>query len=297
MLSKEERSKAMTGLAFINHKSAVTAMIKLSESNIQDVVEGAKYWLSFRQTNDWIDLLDWKSLEMNLGVEKKRAQMKAASERILNEYISLDTRSDAAKSMAIDSIGGQMIIGMMASKVFPKDLYSSVDSLLLKNPDKSVRIQAINYFNKQLVNSYSFKFIDGLKSDPKKGKNIFLQNCSTCHRIGADGKDIGPDLTLINKKYDKSSLLNAIINPNASIVFGYEPWVIETKQRETFYGFLLADDRVIVIKDVAGIKHTILKEDITKREKQSKTVMPSASSMGLTNMDLANLIEYLTALK
>ena len=296
MLSKEERSKAMTGLAFINHKSAVTEMIKLSKSNSQDVVEGAKYWLSFRQTNDWIDLLDWKSLEMNLGVEKKRAEMKAASERILNEYISLDTRSDAAKSMASDSIGGQMIIGMMLSKLFPKDLYASVDSLLIHNPDKSVRVQAINFLNQHLGNSYSMTVIDGVKADSKKGKNLFIQNCSSCHRIGVNGKDIGPDLTLISKKYDKSSLLNAIINPNASIVFGYEPWVIETKERETFYGFLLADSKAIIIKDVAGVNHTIRKENIMKREKQSKTLMPSASSMGLSNIDLANLIGYLTAL-
>ena len=115
--------------------------------------------------------------------------------------------------------------------------------------------------------------------------------------MGADGKDIGPDLTLINKKYDKSSLLNAIINPNASIVFGYEPWLIETKEGDTFYGFILADDKTVVIKDISGIKHSIRKEDITKRNKQSKTVMPSAASMGLSNIDLANLVGYLNALK
>ena len=120
-------------------------MIKLSASNIQDVAEGAKYWLSFRQTNDWIDLLDWKSIKLNLGAEKKRADMKAATERILNEYISLESKSNTAKRMASDSMGGQMIIGMMLSKVFPKDLYASVDSLLIHNPDQSVRLQAINF--------------------------------------------------------------------------------------------------------------------------------------------------------
>ncbi len=296
LLSKEERSKALTGLAFVNHENAANAMIKLSASNIQDVAEGAKYWLSFRQTNDWIDLLDWKSIKLNLGAEKKRADMKAASERILNEYISLDSKANTAKRMASDSMGGQMIIGMMLSKVFPKDLYASVDSLLIHNSDQSVRLQAINFFNQHLGNSYSMTVIDGIKADPKKGKNVFTQNCSSCHRVGANGKDIGPDLTLINKKYDKSSLLNAIINPNASIVFGYEPWIINTKDGDTFYGFILADDKTVVLKDISGIKHSIRKENITKREKQSKTLMPSAASMGLSNIDLANLIGYLTAL-
>ena len=296
VLSKDERSKALTGLAFVNHENAANAMMKLSQSNIQDVAEGAKYWLSFRQTNDWSDLLDWKSIKLNLGIEKKRADMKAASERILNEYISLDSKANTAKRMASDSMGGQMIIGMMLSKLFPKDLYASVDSLLIHNPDQSVRLQAINFFNQHLGNSYSMSVIDGVKADPKKGKNLFIQNCSSCHRIGANGKDIGPDLTRINKKYDKSSLLNAIINPNASIVFGYEPWLIDTKEGDTFYGFLLADNKSIVIKDVVGVKHTIQKNDITKREKQSKSIMPSAASMGLSNVDLANLIGYLTAL-
>jgi putative heme-binding domain-containing protein len=96
---------------------------------------------------------------------------------------------------------------------------------------------------------------------------------------------------------DQSSLINAIKYPNASIVFGYEPWIIDTKTGESFYGFLVADGKNVVIKDLSGKKHVIPAESITKRKKQESSIMPNAVSLGLTEEDLVHLTKYLLELK
>jgi hypothetical protein len=83
-ITQNDRKKAITALAFIKHKAAAEAMLDLSKSKLTDVAEQAKYWLSFRQSNDWFDLLDWSKTGLNLEQEKRMAQMKAGREKMLN---------------------------------------------------------------------------------------------------------------------------------------------------------------------------------------------------------------------
>ena len=105
-----------------------------------------------------------------------------------------------------------------------------------------------------------------------------MSKCSSCHRIGSTGNDIGPDLTLIKKKFDKQALMDAIVNPSAGIVFGYEAWTINTKDGKSQFGFLVADGKdAVVIKDLAGIHHTIPVQNISSRKKSEKSLMPEAS--------------------
>jgi hypothetical protein len=62
LISTEERNRMLTALGFIKDKGAARAMLLASASDLRDVKEGAAYWLSFRQSNDWYDLLDWSKV-------------------------------------------------------------------------------------------------------------------------------------------------------------------------------------------------------------------------------------------
>ena len=123
---------------------------------------------------------------------------------------------------------------------------------------------------------------------------IFTQRCANCHKAGNEGNTIGPELTMINKKFDRTALLDAVINPDAAIVFGYEPWLINKKDGESVYGFLIAENKNnVVLKDIAGKKHVIPAADISLKQKQNKSLMPDPVANGLSENDLANVIEYL----
>ena len=110
--------------------------------------------------------------------------------------------------------------------------------------------------------------------------------------------DVGPNLTQIKNKFQREALLDAIVNPNAGIVFGYEAWLINTQGGDSYFGFLVADGaQTIVIKDLSGKKHTIPTATIASRKKQSNSLMPEPSSLGLTDQNLADIAEYLLALR
>lgn len=299
-LPMTERKRAMTALAFINDVKAAKLMLELSSSSSKVIADQAKYWLAFRQANDWGDLLDWKTVGFDLKQERHLASMVAAKERILNTNISVDDRCRTATVMANDEVGGRILLGLGEANSIPADIQSCVIKGFTKNPDLGNRLRAEKLFSEKN------QPVDlGMSNDPgihvaadfEKGKNIFMQKCSSCHKISNVGSEIGPDLTFIGKKLDQSSLINAIKYPNASIVFGYEPWIIDTKTGESFYGFLLADGKNIIIKDLSGKKHVIPAESVTKRKKQESSIMPNTVSLGLTEEDLVHLTKYLLELK
>ncbi|MCK8491974.1 HEAT repeat domain-containing protein [Spirosoma sp. RP8] len=133
-----------------------------------------------------------------------------------------------------------------------------------------------------------------LSGDAKAGKSLFKAMCATCHRYSQQGTDVGPDLTQVHQKFDKSGLLDAIIHPSAGIAFGYEPWLITTKGGQTYYGFLVSDgSQAIVIKGIKGQQHTIPTNQVASRRQYKTSLMPEPSSMGLSDQQVADITAFL----
>jgi len=294
-LSSQQRTAALTALGFINDKGTVSEMVKLSKSKLPGVSETAAYWLSFRQSNDWVTLYDWSKIDLNTSYERKLAQMKVKKQIVLDGHQSLNERKWRVQEMAMDSVGAQMLIGMAAEKKMPRELLPFIEEKIFQNPVAAIRMLAGDYFKRSGSDkTYSIKNILKLPPDIADGKQVFSSRCASCHKVNNEGASIGPDLTDIGKKFDNQSLLDAIINPGATIVFGYESWMINTKDGESLYGFLISENQhSIVIKDIAGQKHTIDVNKITSKKKQEKSLMPDPATNGLTEQNLADVLAFL----
>jgi putative membrane-bound dehydrogenase-like protein len=296
-LSAQARSEAITALGFIDTRKAVAAMITLSKSKLPDVAEQARYWLAFRQSNDWFALVDWSKAGIDPEQERRLAAMQVKRGKILDEYLPFDEKKWNAHDMAKDGIGGQMLIAMAAENKLEAPLLAEVGKVIFDNPDASVRIQAALYFKKPGQSSVSIPAIVALQKNATAGQKVFEQNCASCHRVKTIGTDVGPELTEIKSKFDRATLLDAIVNPSAGIVFGYEPWLISTQQGQSYFGFIVADGNAVVIKDLTGKRITLAATDITLRKRQDKSPMPEAAALGLSEQNLADLAEYLLTVK
>jgi putative membrane-bound dehydrogenase-like protein len=292
---ESERSRAVTALSYINTTQAAHAMLSLAQSNIPQVATQARYWLAFRQSNDWLDLIDWKKSGIDPVSEKQIADMTVKAGKLLNEELPFDERKGNAQDMARDTVGAQMLIDLVAAGKVPRTFYKAIETEIFRNPSMSIRMQAGHYFTKPGVSkTYSVPAITQLVPDTQQGEMLFSQHCTPCHRVGTKGKDIGPELTHIGGKYDQAALLDAIVNPSAGIVFGYEPFLVSTNEGTSFFGFLVADGpQTVVIKDLAGRRHTIRTASIKSRKQQDNSLMPEPSTFGLTEQDLANLSGFL----
>jgi putative membrane-bound dehydrogenase-like protein len=297
-VSSEQRQRAITALGFINDGQAVSAMLELTKSSQKDVAEQSAYWVSFRQSNDWFKLADWRKAGIDPVRERKIAEMKVKMSNVLDVRMPLDEKNRSARDLAADPIGSRMILSMLSEGRFPKDMYKTVSEKLLNSKDQTVRVQASQYFETGDKHTYAIPSLAAMKSDGEKGRIIFESKCSSCHKVSARGKDIGPELTLIKKKFDKQALMDAIVNPSSGIVFGYEAWTINTNDGQSHFGFLVADGKdVIVVKDLGGDRHTIPVKDIVSRQKSEKSLMPEASALGLSDQDLVDVVGFLNSFR
>lgn len=296
-LSMDQRGRAITALAFINDRKAVSAMLNLVKSSQPDIAEQAAYWIGFRQGNDWSQLADWAKTGIDPEAVRKVAAMKVKLSNIMDEKMPLDEKKRSAREMARDIVGSKMLLALAAEQKFPADLYDEVGKIMLTSADQGVRVQASQYFRSDNRDTYAIPSIVNLDANRANGKQVFDGKCGSCHRVGASGRDIGPELSTIGKKFEKEALIDAIVNPSAGIVFGYEAWTISTRDGQSHFGFLVGDsDKAVLIKDVAGKIRTIATSDITSRQKAEKSLMPDASSLDMSDQELADVAAYLTSL-
>ena len=139
-----------------------------------------------------------------------------------------------------------------------------------------------------------------LPGNSAHGRAVFERlesSCTSCHRVNEVGVDFGPALSEIGTKLPKEAIFDAIINPNAGISMGFETTQLETKdggatgivRSET------ADDLVLALPGGTSVKFA--KNQITKREKLTTSMMPSGLNQALSQQDLVDLVEYLASLK
>jgi putative membrane-bound dehydrogenase-like protein len=296
-LRETERSSALTALAFINTREAVKAMISLAGDQNAAVAEQARYWITFRQGNSWYALWDWRRSDIDLGFERRLAALKIKRNRILDPQMPLNEKRWAARDMSKDEEGARMLLSMVADDQVPEPLRPFVEKLFRNHGNEMLRMQASRHFVRSGPAELTVARIRELSGDVTAGKSVFDNQCAACHRVQKKGKDIGPDLTAIKTKFDREALLDAIVNPDAGIVFGYDPWTITLRDGQSHFGFLVADGaQTVTIKDLAGKSRVIDTGQIVSRKKQEGSLMPSPSALGLSGQDVADVSAYLMTL-
>jgi len=148
------------------------------------------------------------------------------------------------------------------------------------------------YANSKPVAKYAAATTNGSAA---RGQELFRgrASCSSCHTFDEFGGSIGPDLSVIAAKHDAGSLATAIYDPQDAIALGYENWIIKLKDGQQFFGSILSDGEVVLIKDSTGKRHAIKADDIAGRNEVPTSLMPSASALNLSENDVADITAFL----
>ena len=144
--------------------------------------------------------------------------------------------------------------------------------------------------------------IFNLTGDPAAGKRLFFEtasvSCKNCHRIGDAGKEVGPELTAIGKKYDRAQLLESILEPSKRIDPKYVTHLVETDEGRVASGLLVKkDDAEVVLKDAQNMEIRIPAAQIEKLVPQGQSLMPDLLVRDMTAQQVADLLAYLSSLK
>ncbi len=141
-----------------------------------------------------------------------------------------------------------------------------------------------------------------LTGDVESGRRLFFETasvqCKNCHRVQNAGKELGPDLTQIGKKYSREQLLESILEPSKFIDPKFVTYVVETKSGRLHTGLLVKKDgKEVVLKDVEGKLIPIAAAEVERIAGQRASLMPELQVRDLTAQQAADLISYLSSLK
>jgi putative membrane-bound dehydrogenase-like protein len=131
-----------------------------------------------------------------------------------------------------------------------------------------------------------------LKGSVTRGKAA-VTVCYTCHQIGSQGTDFGPDLTMFGKTQTRETILNSMINPSAEISHGYDGSEVVTKDDLVIHGMVLSSSDPLIIKSMAGQVQTVPRSRVKSVRRLNRSLMFSADMLGLTPETLADIAAYL----
>jgi putative heme-binding domain-containing protein len=143
-------------------------------------------------------------------------------------------------------------------------------------------------------------FADRNFGNAEKGREVFhgAIGCATCHKASGKGGEIGPDLTGVAAKYNRAALIESVLYPSKQILDGYKSTIVETKDGESYTGYIRDENaKELILLDAAGAKHPFAKDQVSKRSESNLSLMPDGLQAGLSLADFADLIAYLDSLK
>jgi putative membrane-bound dehydrogenase-like protein len=218
---------------------------------------------------------------------------------------------DAAKTTAVDHLmssaaGALALLRWIDAKTLADPLRNAAIAKAVNHPDSNVRVLYERFIPegqrpKRLGETIKSEEILTMKGDARRGRDIFFQSsaaqCKNCHRIRNYGAAIGPDLSQIGKKYERTALLETILNPSKAIAPEYIGYLLETKQGQVYLGFLTEkSDKQVVLKDATGKSIAVAAGDIEALEPQAKSLMPELVLRDVTAQDAADLLAFLASL-
>jgi putative heme-binding domain-containing protein len=172
---------------------------------------------------------------------------------------------------------------MTASIIAAAALTSAISVAATQTPDRAARQTALNAApggNKAL------------------GKPIFEKVCANCHKFGAAGKEIGPDLSTIAATRKRPEIIESMLFPSKIIADQYQPVLIQTKDGDIVSGLVIKENAravTLVTSDHPEKPVEVLKSQIQARKKSTVSAMPEGLLDTYTNDQVLGLVAFLLA--
>ncbi len=220
----------------------------------------------------------------------------------------MPSMTPATKSAAIGVILGKppwtkSLLAAVAAKAFDlNELTLEQKQALRSFPDRALRAEAeaLLAMGGGLPNADRDKVLQSLlhvtrkTGDVAAGRAVFKKVCAACHQHGEMGQKIGPNLTGI-AVHPKAELLTHIIDPSRSVEGNFRLYNVLTADGKVINGMLAGETRTsITIINSQAKQISVAREDIEELIASRKSVMPEGFEKQISELELTNLLEFLT---
>jgi len=173
---------------------------------------------------------------------------------------------------------------------------------LAAHPDKALaeRAKKLLAAGGGLPNPDRQKVIDELKpilaktGDVPNGKKMFTTHCAKCHKHGAEGLQIGPDLTGF-AVHPKEEILIHVLDPSRSVEGNYKAYTAKHLDGRVVTGVMSAQTKTTVeLRDAENKLWNFQLADLDALVESKLSLMPEGFEKQMKPEELTDLLEFLT---
>ena len=131
-----------------------------------------------------------------------------------------------------------------------------------------------------------------------RGKDLYTKlACASCHKLGSEGANFGPDLTQVFSQHrnDSKEVLRQILEPSLVISNQYRAFQFELRDGDEVSGLIVKEDGdVLTVQSgaSASLIQTFKKSDIKLQQPQRSSLMPTALLNQLSTEEILDLLAF-----
>lgn len=140
-----------------------------------------------------------------------------------------------------------------------------------------------------------------LQGNAKRGRVLFRRAdllCINCHQAEGHGREFGPALVGLGRKYNREQVLGQILKPSKAIHPDYVLHEVILNDGESLAGFILnRTEKEVLLRDPGLKEHRIPLAGIKSIRPSTLSAMPIGITQNLNTQEAADLVDYLRSLK
>jgi putative membrane-bound dehydrogenase-like protein len=192
---------------------------------------------------------------------------------------------------------GELVAQMEKDTIPARQLGAAWQQKLSQHSDRSIRERAVKLFSatapdrQALLKGYAG--VEKLTGNREHGFSLYRQHCATCHRLGGEGKSVGPDFgTIANKSVPV--LVEAILDPNRAVEARYVSYTAVTKTDREVSGIITSESaNNLTLRATDGREETLLRAELKGLSSSGLSLMPEGFEKALGPQDMADLLAAL----
>ncbi|MCC7085634.1 MAG: c-type cytochrome [Pirellulales bacterium] len=132
-----------------------------------------------------------------------------------------------------------------------------------------------------------------MPADSERGKQVFVKNCATCHRVAELGVNVGPDISDSRTRLAEQFLVD-ILDPNRAIDNRYFSYSLSLTSGQIVTGIIAAETASsVTLREPDDKTRTVLREDIDTFHSNGISLMPTGLEQAISLEQMADLISFL----
>lgn len=135
------------------------------------------------------------------------------------------------------------------------------------------------------------------QGDPERGHSAYIAGkgaCITCHKVGDEGRAVGPDLSTIGRIRSERDLLESILYPSESLARDFETWNVTLNDGNIHFGLIQRETKdTVYVTNPAAQEIAVPRKDIKSIDSIAVSLMPQGLDQAMTQEELLDIVAFL----